>query len=1582
MTRIRRLVAVCAILTVAVVYTCAHVWGDSGGKPHERQRAVKPESASDSGDGLAAAKFTSGQPLTYRTKDGDLLFALQVKPKLEPLAERPCDYLLLVDISASQVGQPLANARKLVEEVVASASPQDRVAIWTVNIPEATRVLSGGFLAPQSERVQGALKTLAEQVPLGDTDLNKGIAKAVAAFEIDRGRRRAIVFLGDGMSVHNPLTPADRARLCEEMVKNEIAFFPVPLGPRLDPQNLHGLASGTGGQVVRILPRDKVADSLKRLHQSVSAPVLYPTALHLTGADPADCFPTRLPPLRGDAPTLMVGRAKGPGALTYTVEGTVAGRDMRVEKTETLPEPELDNFFLVGMVEQWKTAKDQPALMQGDRALAFAFEMNQMARAELLAQAEEALARDKLDAAGRLFNQVQHLDPNDPEAKGGLKLVMKLREGKVTKDQLRQQFARREGMGLKIEKSTDPSGKEGVKVLRDRIDKLLAQAEKTPPKEQPGDAVPPPPPAAGDLLQQQRQRQAVEEQRTAQSVDDALREARRLLPTDPEGARDLLKRVLGTVRDNPDISETSRGSLLSRLETTLRNVDIEGARITRDQAERLRLQAVATERLQLEAARTAVDDRTRARMRVFHNLMDQGRFEEAYKQALGIIQDNINQGLPVPVAATAAYDIGLTATNLREVQELRRIREERYLLTMLQVEKSHVPFPDEPPVQFPPAATWREITRLRKEKYESSGLTEEDPAALQNIRRLRDKLAQPISLSEGFDSGPLRDALGFLSERYGFPIIVDTEAFKNDNSINDIESQTVKLGKMVGVSLGTVLRLLLAQVNGTYIIRREFVEVTTTQRQLLEKTIRVYPVADLVIPIPNAINQNAVNQTIQNSILGFQIDLARASLGGFLGGIAGLAGGGLVGVAGIGGGLAGLAGIGGLGGGLAGIGGLGGGFGGGLAGNIGGVAGLQGGGGPQNLGVGGGGLAGFAGFGGQLGQLGNLGGQFGLQGGDQSRILIKLITQVIGTPNDWAPLGTFQRPETGTGIAVGKEEQDDPAGDPNTAGSLGYYPPSRALIVKGTSRIHTRLGGGLFGPRPVGPPPGDNKGAQLDNIKKDFLARRGDGKGGDVFGKLSGAADKDQQVAKVDGDKGKSKAAGKPRREIPDLDARKIWQEALAKGVTDPGLIIAVADFLFEHGKFTHAAEFLKADLRQGIVARPWVYQALALALREGGGSTEDIERAELSAVDVEPQDAQGYLRASQAMAEFKRYDRAVAYCRQASLLEPNAPTPYAEALLYAEMARDSDAMEWAAGNLLSRDWPVDSADYHAKAQDKLKALTRLLAQEKRQAEAERLTDQVNRNRQRDLVIRASWSGEADIDLEVKEPIGTTCSFQQRQTPGGGILLGDNLTERNSETYAAAQAFPGTYEVTLRRIWGRPLGSKVTLEVIEHQGTPEETHRRETIAFDRTHALTVILNDGRRHSVAQVPPPSALQKKATIARAESPDRVFTKLRALADPDLTLAEPGMKGGAGSLGRPSGQDGGAGLMPPGQPGQQIFQGNISRFGNGADLTAQATVSPDRRYVRLSLAPVFDTVTGVQPSPFLNLPGLPGGIQPPGR
>ncbi|NBO94156.1 MAG: hypothetical protein EBV06_17880, partial [Planctomycetia bacterium] len=417
----------------------------------------------------------------------------------------------------------------------------------------------------------------------------------------------------------------------------------------------------------------------------------------------------------------------------------------------------------------------------------------------------------------------------------------------------------------------------------------------------------------------------------------------------------------------------------------------------------------------------------------------------------------------------------------------------------------------------------------------------------------------------------------------------------------------------------------------------------------------------------------------------------------------------------------------------------------------------------------------------------NLGGQFGLQGGSQEQLLITLVRQVVGKPKDWL---TQYNPVTG--------QPCNPLDDEMTAGTdggalgennqLGYYPPAFALVVKGTTRLHTRQSNVVFQKLGAGAAPGAG-GVAAPIQPKEPLVKGPKGPGGN-------------EVAKGN-----------------EVDPREVWDTTLKQAAQQPGMIIATADFLVLNKKWDHAAEFLKANLRQGIIVQPWVYKSLSLTMREAGAKAEDIERAEVSIADMEPMDAQGYLIAARALAEDKNYTRAIAFCKQAAALEPGTANPFAEAARYAEMAKDTQSLEWAAGNLLKQDWPVRNDEIKQTVLGRVEAVVR----QADKTGAERLKATLNVQQQRDVVVKLVWQGDADLDLKVQEPTGSICSTLARQSIGGGTLIADSLTGATSETYAAAEAFNGEYKITVDRVWGKPLGSKAQIKIIRHQGTKDET---------------------------------------------------------------------------------------------------------------------------------------------------------------
>jgi hypothetical protein len=1542
MFAVRRFLAVGTVLSLVAVLATSHLWGGPQGRDKtimdstglQSPQNVSPERSF--AQEYALSRFADHPLVLYRTEQGETLMALQVKPAVATGPARPRDYLILVDTASHMAGGHLATAQKLADLLVKQMAPDDQVALWTMNT--RSHDLSQGFRS--AKELSAAFKKLGEEYPAGAVNLKDGLTKAIDAFNGKEDRQRLIVYLGSGQGIAGPVDADARAMLCQAMIKNHIGFFSVPLGEHLDPYNLHGFAHYTGGKVVRFNLGDTPKTWVTSLLDAVGKPVVYDSEIKLP-AEVVDAYPTKLPPLRPDVPTLVVAKLNKPGErFAYTLAGKVAGQDVNVQVSEKMPKADEQNFFLVNMADQWKASKDRPALLPADRALAFAFERNQMARADLVAQAEWAMEKHKFDVAERLYRQALKADPMSNRARAGLQLVEDLRSGKKTLDDVKKMVEVKDADFKRIGR-TVKLPEEQLFAEPDKKGNPLAPAE-----------------AERNRQDEIKARLAIADQEQDRIVNDAIRQANRLVQTDPDAAHDFLKRTLDGVRTNPDITNKARTALSNRLEAAVQNIDIRGAVVKRDQAEALNLLAAANARTTLTAQERLEQNRVRERMRVFHTLMDQAREQQAYVHAQNIRRDLIDQGLPVPPAVTGGYYMGLTGYHLREEQELRRIRKERWLATLLQVEKSHIPFPDEPPVEFPPAAAWKALAELRKAKYESTSFGANIPARGIELQKL---LSQPVKFP-GLDDPKttLSEALEALAKRYNLSFDINEKAFKFENVMDVAKTEIATPNPIpeMHTTLSTVLRKVLARIpvpsGATYIIRRDVIEVTTGTFAGAEKTVRVYPVADLVTPIPNAINYTM----LQGSATLF--GLSAGALGGFAG-IGGLGGLGALGLRG-GLGLAGLGGVAGLGGigGIAGINGAVGGLGG--LGGVGGIAGL-GGQGFQNLGQQGGfrgnfqgqgnlGMGGVVGFGGQqLGQFGNLGGQFGLQGGNQSQILITLIRQVVGRPKDWAI--QFD-PVTGEPLNPLDDNQAEGLNQENN--QLGFYPPAQALAVKATSTIHNRASNLVIAPGAMG-----GMGALPVNNRDPLAAVRRDpkvrvGAGGDER-----PDDKD------------------PNNKRPPLDPRTVWQDALTKGVDNPSLIIATADFLVLTKKFDHAAEFLKANLRQGIVVAPWVYQSLALALRLSGGSTEDIERAEVSTADMEPKDAQGYLQAAQALAQDEKYGLALAFCRQAALLEPGTPHAYSAALDYAELARDPAAMEWAAGNLLRQDWPVNNKKLQDRAVQKIETLVKLLDKDGRKAESERLLSAIAASRQRDLVIKLNWQGEADLDLKVVEPSGSTCWSLNRQTVGGGVLIGDSLADMTRETYLAASAFSGEYQIEIEKVWGHPLGGKAQLRIIRHQGTPDEVEKLVTVEVKSRHSerIPLKLEDGRRTETAYVPARESHEAPQPTATAQSPDKVLHQLRVLADPEVTGVSRGFSGSTSTAGQPSLPSQMAARKEEPSPNDRtLYQTRVKPFvQNAMDVTAQAVLSADRRYVRLSVSPVFNTLTGVQNTPVVVNPTIPG-------
>ena len=119
----------------------------------------------------------------------------------------------------------------------------------------------------------------------------------------------------------------------------------------------------------------------------------------------------------------------------------------------------------------------------------------------------------------------------------------------------------------------------------------------------------------------------------------------------------------------------------------------------------------------------------------------------------------------------------------------------------------------------------------------------DDDSAETQILKL---LAKPTTVE--FIDLPLEDCITYLKEYHGINIWLDKTTLIDEGVALD---QPMNL-QLAGVTLRSVLKLLLEPLQLTYVIEDEVMKITTSTKAGEKLTTRVYPVGDLVIPIINA----------------------------------------------------------------------------------------------------------------------------------------------------------------------------------------------------------------------------------------------------------------------------------------------------------------------------------------------------------------------------------------------------------------------------------------------------------------------------------------------------------------------------------------------------------------------------------------------------------------------------------------------------------------------------------------------------------------------------------------------------------
>ena len=457
------------------------------------------------------------------------------------------------------------------------------------------------------------------------------------------------------------------------------------------------------------------------------------------------------------------------------------------------------------------------ATTRGDESSPLARQLTDLGR--------QALAQGQSKQARTFFLKALELNPNDAEAKLGLK-----------------------DRGVIRVALQDP-------------------APPAPPAPAPGD-VPPAPvgepllPTPSASIEEAGKLENVARQQLIVDVRQRLQEARNLVNArQPETALNVLRLVQNVVRSADQADQATRTSLEREIQAQMMSTIRAEERIVAERAERLRLASNADQQARTLDTLLQNQATVASMMTQFDSLMAQGIYNVLYNGGAGDITattipfldaNNIAREtrplLPDDPTGYAGMFTARSTGFLAQELAFEQLKEYRFMLTMQDVSRANVPFPDNKIIEYPDAERWRALSESRIKRYgKAVDLLDRDP----KTKGIIAKLDEPISMSFANET-PLEDVLKYIKSATqgpndsGIPIYVDPvglqEAEKTMTSPITLDLE--------GVPLKTTLRLMLKQLGLTYTVKDGLLTITSESSDDQPTEIRVYPVADLaIIPI-------------------------------------------------------------------------------------------------------------------------------------------------------------------------------------------------------------------------------------------------------------------------------------------------------------------------------------------------------------------------------------------------------------------------------------------------------------------------------------------------------------------------------------------------------------------------------------------------------------------------------------------------------------------------------------------------------------------------------------------------------------
>ena len=378
-----------------------------------------------------------------------------------------------------------------------------------------------------------ALAALEARTPLGAADMPKAIGAVVASFAGESKNARAAVYIGDGRSTAHLIQADEFQTLAAQLADARIPWNSYAVGARIDGQLLGALAVQSGGALIFDTDALKGEEAGRQLAAAAGAAVLWPDSVTWP-KEMTEVLPKRLPPLRYDRETVVIGTFKGKGPLSGQIVADGAAGRQTFAFTVSPGVSDDNNHYVAQLVERARLDGGVTLPLLGVASLAAARDELIAGVHDLNRLAQEAMTAGNLDAAEHIVSEALRRDPNDMQAAALQRALAKRRQG---------------GAGI-----PPPPGKGSATPA--------APAPSAPAPGGPSDlnlvGDGPAEPPAGAMAESFEHDRRVMTQIIQAEVQNTLQQARSLMSTDPDTALQQLKLMLEKVRQAADLDPDVR----------------------------------------------------------------------------------------------------------------------------------------------------------------------------------------------------------------------------------------------------------------------------------------------------------------------------------------------------------------------------------------------------------------------------------------------------------------------------------------------------------------------------------------------------------------------------------------------------------------------------------------------------------------------------------------------------------------------------------------------------------------------------------------------------------------------------------------------------------------------------------------------------------------------------------------------------------------------------------------------------------------------------------------------------------------